>query len=117
MSSETNHCLKGPQDQVVGFRLDTAELGHEIYDILDWADEHVASHVVEQTDDYVYVYSETARETLSVDELRAEPLSIRRRWRRRRIDRLVASAYIEGRVIYCGQTPRSGLIFRRGGRP
>ena len=76
MSSETNHCLKGPQDQVVGFRLDTAELGHEIYDILDWADEHFASHVVEQTDDHVYVYSETARETLTADELRAEPLSI-----------------------------------------
>jgi hypothetical protein len=76
MSSDTNHCLKGPQDQVVGFRLGTAELGHEIYDILDWADEHFESHVVEQTDDHVYVYSETARERLSAEQIRAEPLSI-----------------------------------------
>lgn len=76
MSSDSNYCLKGPQDQVVGFRLGAAELGHEIYDILDWADEHFASHVVEQTEDHVYIYSETARETLSADELRAEPLSI-----------------------------------------
>lgn len=71
-----NYCLKGPNDQVVGFRLGAEELGHEIYDILDWADEHFSSHVVEQTDGRVYVYSEAAREELSADEVRAEPLSI-----------------------------------------
>ena len=76
MASTTNYCLKGPRDQVVGFRLGAEELGHEIYDILDWADEHFSSYVVEQTDGRVYVYSEEARETLSEDEIRAEPLSI-----------------------------------------
>lgn len=76
MSSDTNYCLKGPQDEVVGFRLGAEELGHEIYDILDWADEHFASHVVEQTGGCVYVYSEAAREKLDGGEVRAEPLSI-----------------------------------------
>jgi uncharacterized membrane protein YgcG len=75
-SDEQNYSLKGPQDQIVGFRLGAAGLGHEIYDILDWADEHFSSYAVEQTDGRVYVYSETARETLSADEIRAEPLSI-----------------------------------------
>lgn len=76
MSSPTNYCLKEPNDRIVGFRLGADELGHEIYDILDWADEHFSSHVVEQTDDHVYVYSETARKTLSASELHTEPLSI-----------------------------------------
>lgn len=76
MSSATNYCLKGPQDQIVGFRLDADELGHEIYDLLDWADEHFSSHSVQQTDARVYIYSETARETLSSDEIYAEPISI-----------------------------------------
>lgn len=76
MSSTSNYCLKGPQDQVVGFRLGADDLGHEIYDILDWADEHFSSHSVEQTADCVYIYSETAQETLDSDEIRAEPLSI-----------------------------------------
>jgi hypothetical protein len=76
MSSDTNYCLKGPQGNIVGFRLGAEELGHEIYDILDWADEHFSSHVVKQTDGCVYVYSETAREKLSGDEVHAEPLSI-----------------------------------------
>jgi hypothetical protein len=76
MSSTTNYCLKGPEDQVIGFRLGAEELGHEIYDILDWADEHFSSHVVEQTDGQVYVCSEAAREALSEEEIHAEPLSI-----------------------------------------
>jgi uncharacterized membrane protein YgcG len=76
MSDATNYCLKGPQDQVVGFRLGAENLGHEIYDILDWADEHFSSHFVEQTGNRVYVCSESARGALEADELRAEPLSI-----------------------------------------
>jgi len=76
MSNATNYCLKAPDNQVVGFRLGTETLGHEIYDILDWADEHFSSHFVEQTEDQVYVCSESAREALAANELRAEPLSI-----------------------------------------
>lgn len=76
MSDATNYCLKGPQDQVVGFRLGADDLGHEIYDILDWADEHFSSHFVKQTGDHVYVCSESARGALEADELHAEPLSI-----------------------------------------
>jgi uncharacterized membrane protein YgcG len=76
MSDATNYCLKGPRGQVVGFRLGAENLGHEIYDILDWADEHFSSHFVEQTDGHVYVCSESAREALRANELQAEPLSI-----------------------------------------
>lgn len=76
MNSDANYCLKGPQDQIVGFRLGTEELGHEIYDILDWADEHFESYDVEQTNNRVYVYSEAARASLNADEVRTEPLSI-----------------------------------------
>ena len=76
MSDTANYCLKGPRDQVVGFRLEIETLGHEIYDILDWADEHFSAHFVEQTDDHVYVCSESARDALEANELRAEPLSI-----------------------------------------
>lgn len=76
MSDATNFCLKGPRGQVVGFRLGAENLGHEIYDILDWADEHFSSHFVEQTDGHVYVCSESAREALKANELQAEPLSI-----------------------------------------
>ncbi len=75
-SNMKNYCLKDPQDQVVGFQLSAEELGHEIYDILDWAGEHFSSHAVEQTDGHVYVYSEAARETLSAKDIQAEPLSI-----------------------------------------
>jgi uncharacterized membrane protein YgcG len=71
-----NYCLKGPDDQVVGFRLGTDDLGHEIYDILDWADEHFSSYFVEQTDECVYVCSEGAREAIAADRVEAEPLSI-----------------------------------------
>ena len=78
MSDATNYCLKGPEDQVVGFRLGAENLGHEIYDILDWADEHFSSHFVEQTGDQVFVCSESARGALEANELRAEPLSIER---------------------------------------
>jgi hypothetical protein len=76
MSSTTNYCLKGPEDQVIGFRLGAEDLGHEIYDILDWADEHFPSYFVEQTGGQVYVCSETIRDTLSDEEIRAEPLSL-----------------------------------------
>jgi hypothetical protein len=76
MSDATNYCLKGPRDQVVGFRLCAESLGHEIYDILDWADEHFDAHFVEQTGDHVYVCSESARDALESEELRVEPLSI-----------------------------------------
>jgi hypothetical protein len=73
MSSATNYCLRGPDGQVVGFRLWADELGHRIYDILDWADEHFSSYFVEQTDDQVYVCSERVRE-IGEEEIRAEPL-------------------------------------------
>jgi len=73
MSSATNYYLKGPDGQVVGFRLRANELGHRIYDILDWADEHFSSHFVEQTGGQVYVCSDTVRE-IREDEIRAEPL-------------------------------------------
>lgn len=76
MSASTNYCLRGPDEQIVGFRLDTKELGHEIYDILDWADEHFSSHAVQQTDGWVHIYSEPARKTISADEVHAEPFSI-----------------------------------------
>jgi uncharacterized membrane protein YgcG len=73
MSSATNYCLKGPDGTVVGFRLRAEALGHRIYDVLDWADEHFSSHFVEQTDGQVYVCSDTVRE-IREDEIRAEPL-------------------------------------------
>ena len=73
MSSATNYYLKGPEGQVVGFRLQADELGHRIYDILDWADEHFSSHFVEQTGGQVHVCSDTVRE-ISAEEIRAEPL-------------------------------------------
>jgi len=76
MSSTTNYCLKGPKDQVIGFRLGAEELGHEIYDILDWADEHFSSYFVEQTGGQVYVCSDTVRDTLGDEDIRAEPLSL-----------------------------------------
>jgi hypothetical protein len=78
MSDATNYCLKGPQGQVVGFQLDAENLGHEIYDILDWADDHFSAHFVEQTEDQVYVCSESARGALEAGELHAEPLSVER---------------------------------------
>lgn len=76
MSDAANHCLKDPHGNVVGFRLGIDRLGHEIYDILDWAEANFSSHFVEQTEDCVYVCSESAREALASNELRAEPLSI-----------------------------------------
>lgn len=76
MSENTNYCLRGPDGEVVGFQLDANELGHEIYDLLDWADKHFSSRVVEQVDGRVYIYSEPARETMSAGEVRAEPFSI-----------------------------------------
>jgi uncharacterized membrane protein YgcG len=76
MSDAANYCLKGPDGTVVGFRLGIEHLGHEIYDILDWAEANFSSHFVQQTEDCVYVCSESAREALKANELRAEPLSI-----------------------------------------
>lgn len=73
MSSPSNYYLKGPDGRVVGFRLQAEELGHGIYDILDWADEHFSSHFVEQGGGQVHVCSETVRE-ISEEEIRAEPL-------------------------------------------
>lgn len=67
-----HYCLKGPQGQVVGFRLGAEALGHEIYDILDWADEHFSSYFVKQTDDHVYVCDDAVEDQ---DTLHAEPLS------------------------------------------
>jgi hypothetical protein len=78
MSDAANYCLKGPNGKVLGFRLGIDRLGHEIYDILDWAEANFSSHFVEQTEDCVYVCSESAREALASNELRAEPLSIER---------------------------------------
>lgn len=73
MSSPANYYLKGPDGQVVGFRLRAEELGQRIYDILDWADEHFSSHFVKQTGGQVHVCSEMVRE-ISEEEIRAEPL-------------------------------------------
>jgi len=42
-----HYCLQDPQDQVVGFVLDVDQLSHEIYRILDWADEHLGSYSVD----------------------------------------------------------------------
>jgi hypothetical protein len=76
MESAANYCLKDPQDRVIGFRLSVEDLGHEIYDILDWADEHFEDRVVEQTGDHVYICSEAARNNLEKHQITAEPLSI-----------------------------------------
>jgi hypothetical protein len=76
MDSATNFALKDPRDRVIGFRLDVDTLGHEIYDLLDYADEHFDAHVVEQTDDHVFVWSEAARERWSKNQISAQPLSL-----------------------------------------
>lgn len=76
MSSAANYCLKDPSGQVIGFRLGADELGHEIYDLLDWADEHFPSYFVEQDGGQVHICSEEAREVLAADEVHAEPLSL-----------------------------------------
>jgi len=68
-----HYCLQDPQDQVVGFVLDADELGHEIYRILDWADEHFNSYSVDQTDGRVYVRSDAIEDE---SDLHAEPLSV-----------------------------------------
>lgn len=68
-----HYCLQDPQDQVVGFVLDADQLGHEIYRILDWADEQFGSYSVDQTDGRVYVRSNAIEDESS---LRAEPLSV-----------------------------------------
>lgn len=78
MDSANNYCLKDPRDRVIGFRLDVDELGHEIYDILDYADETFDAHVVEQTDGHVFVWSEAAREELRGDQIHAEPFTVNR---------------------------------------
>jgi hypothetical protein len=77
MDSANNYCLKDPRDRVIGFRLDVDELGNEFYDLLDYADSNFDSHIVEQTDGHVFVWSEAARERLSADEISAEPFSIK----------------------------------------
>jgi hypothetical protein len=77
MDSANNFCLKDPRDRVIGFRLDVDELGNEFYDLLDYADSNFDSHIVEQTDGHVFVWSESARERLSADEISAEPFSIK----------------------------------------
>lgn len=68
-----HYCLQDPQDQVVGFVLDADQLGHEIYRILDWADDHLQSYSVDQTDGRVYVRADTIEDE---SNLHAEPLSV-----------------------------------------
>lgn len=68
-----HYCLQDPQDQVVGFVLDVDQLSHEIYHILDWADEHFGSYSVDQTDGRVYVRPDDIEDE---SNLRAEPLSV-----------------------------------------
>lgn len=68
-----HYCLQNPQDQVVGFVLDADQLGHEIYRILDWADEHFPSRSVDQSDGRVYVHSDTIEDASA---LRSKPLSV-----------------------------------------
>ena len=68
-----HHSLQDPQDQVVGFVLDADRLGHEIYRILDWADEHFRSHSVDQADGRVYVRSDAIEDEAA---LHTEPLSV-----------------------------------------
>lgn len=66
-----HYCLRGPDNQVVGLRLNGDELGHDIYEILDWADETFASYSVNQTGGYVQIHSAHFEE---VEEIREEPL-------------------------------------------
>jgi cysteine synthase len=68
-----HHSLQDPQDQVVGFVLDADRLGHEIYRILDWADEHFRSYSVDQADGRVYVRSDAIEDEAA---LHTEPLSV-----------------------------------------
>jgi len=68
-----HYCLQAPQNQVVGFVLDADQLGHEIYRILDWADEHFESYSVDQTDGRVYVRSDDIEDEST---LHTEPLSV-----------------------------------------
>jgi len=68
-----HYCLQDPQDQVVGFVLDADQLGHEIYRILDWADEHFRSYSVDQTDGCVQIRSDAIEDE---SDLEAKPLSV-----------------------------------------
>lgn len=68
-----HYCLQDPQDQIVGFMLDADQLGHEIYRILDWADEHFPAYSVDQSDGRVYVRSDAIEEA---SDLNAKPLSV-----------------------------------------
>ena len=68
-----HHSLQDPQDQAVGFVLDADQLGHEIYRILDWADEHFRSYSVDQADGRVYVRSDAIEDEAA---LHTEPLSV-----------------------------------------
>lgn len=68
-----HHCLQDSQNQVVGFALDTDELGHEIYRVLDWADAHFSSYSVDQTDERVYIRSDAIDDPSA---LHSEPLSL-----------------------------------------
>lgn len=66
-----HYCLRGPGDQVVGLQLHVDQLGHDIYTILDWADENFESYSVEQSDGYVRLRSGRVEEGI---EVRREPL-------------------------------------------
>ena len=68
-----HYCLQDPQDQVVGFVLDADQLGHEIYRILDWADDPPQSYSVDQTDGLVHVRADAIEDESS---LHARPLSV-----------------------------------------
>ena len=68
-----HYCLQDPQDQVVGFVLDADQLGHEIYRILDWSDEHFGNYSVDQTDGRVHVRSGDIEDESA---LHTKPLSV-----------------------------------------
>lgn len=75
-TSQTNplpmhYCLRGPGDQVVGLQLSADEIGHEIYDILGWADQNLGPYSVEQTGGQVHVRSDDLGE---MEDVRKEPL-------------------------------------------
>jgi hypothetical protein len=65
-----HYYLRGPGGQVVGLRLSASEIGHEIYDILGWADQNLGSYSVEQTDGQVRVHSDDLGE---MEEVHEEP--------------------------------------------
>lgn len=66
-----HYSLRRPAGDVIGLQLDAEELGREIYQILDWADQSFDSHSVKQTGGHVYVCSDDVERA---GRVRKEPL-------------------------------------------